>query len=293
MKSIGEMLKQVRENLGLTQEQIANKIASQSSIQKIESGKRNPSYNTIISITDKLCIPYDELLYVQNEFQLSTRNKLVFDFQNLGNSLHKDAFNQLNQDLSDYLNKHDDFQLRDLQAVLQSIICFQESQSFTKPRPIVKPIWDRLEKQDDWYNFDLYLLSHIFYIFEPETADEIIAKLLKNIDKYEHYNQNPKFKLSFLLNIVTYYRHHERILDSEKLIEQALEIARACAFDTHQKTAEYAKAEVLFLQGETKKATELANHVFSFFELLKNEPNKKAILDDLKNDWAVLTEKKI
>lgn len=63
-KKLGEKIKKFRLLKGLTQEKLAEQCeCSTSHITKIETGKVNPSTNTLIKISNVLGTTYDQLLF--------------------------------------------------------------------------------------------------------------------------------------------------------------------------------------------------------------------------------------
>ncbi|RQW65328.1 hypothetical protein DUK53_16920 [Listeria sp. SHR_NRA_18] len=169
--------------------------------------------------------------------------------------------------------------MKDLQATVRGMICFQETQDFVAPRSIVQDVWNRIEPQNDWLSFDVYLMSHIFYVFEFDSAATNIVRIADYIARYDDLNANPKLRVSFLLNVLTFYRHHNRIVEAEKYADEAITIAGP--FILHRLVAQYRKAEIMYLKGHKEKAMEDANFVFECLKTMR----LNAIYDDLLIDW--------
>ncbi|WP_161564262.1 helix-turn-helix domain-containing protein [Listeria sp. SHR_NRA_18] len=73
MQHIGKVLRRIREIKGLRQEDLVTPIVSLSTIQKVEAGKRNPSHDVILSMISSLDVSYEEVLYLQNNYNLDER----------------------------------------------------------------------------------------------------------------------------------------------------------------------------------------------------------------------------
>jgi transcriptional regulator with XRE-family HTH domain len=62
-KKLGENLKRIRTRKGVTQIEIAKKLAvNRSFVSNIENGKTNPTLSTITNLANALGVPVNELL---------------------------------------------------------------------------------------------------------------------------------------------------------------------------------------------------------------------------------------
>lgn len=287
-KTIGETLKEIRCNMGWTQEDLAKKSnISRSAVAKIEANKMNPSVDLLNSIIFNLHMNYREFIFIKNNYTLNDRDKLIHDFKRLGNSVYKDAILQLDADMSTYLSNHDDPQILELHAVLKALNQFQNHQNFNDPTNEIQFIWSRLQNQDNWNEFDIYLLSHIFFKFDPGDVDTMISSLLKNVDKYSDFNTYNTLKISLLLNIITYFKHHGMLLESEHYIDEAYELATAEKDFRRKLAVMYRQCELLYIKGQKNLAIEKANKIFQTLELLGEEDLYKDWLDE----WGKLIKK--
>ena len=89
--TVGERIKKIRLEKGLTQKQLAEKCGLfDSTIRKYESGRQNPKIETVEKIANALGVETSELLYEQSE--LIAQMKRMFDVHDVLNST-KVAFN--------------------------------------------------------------------------------------------------------------------------------------------------------------------------------------------------------
>lgn len=66
LKPLGERIRQIRLGKGLTQAQLANQIGKdQQSIQRLETGRANPSYLYLLEISNGLEISISELVDIE------------------------------------------------------------------------------------------------------------------------------------------------------------------------------------------------------------------------------------
>ena len=89
--TIGERIKKIRLEKGMTQKEVAEKCGLfDSTIRKYESGRQNPKIETVEKIANALGVETSELLYEQSE--LIAQMKRMFDVHDVLNST-KAAFN--------------------------------------------------------------------------------------------------------------------------------------------------------------------------------------------------------
>lgn len=91
MDTIGQRIKEVRNNIGYTQEKFASELnLKQQTIAVFELGKRNPSERTISDICEKFNVNEDWLRTGEGEMLVQrTRNQVITDF--LGDLIIEDA----------------------------------------------------------------------------------------------------------------------------------------------------------------------------------------------------------
>lgn len=61
------------------------------------------------------------------------------------------------------------------------ITIFTETESVDLARKEVEFIWERLEKQDEWFHHDILILAHIIFVFENETLELVANKLMNEM----------------------------------------------------------------------------------------------------------------
>ncbi|TCP52887.1 tetratricopeptide repeat protein [Tumebacillus sp. BK434] len=78
MESLGQKIRQRRQEKGLTQSQLAEGLVSASAISQIEADKINPSYKLLCQIAERLEVPLDFFLTETGEYlEHSTSHKLA------------------------------------------------------------------------------------------------------------------------------------------------------------------------------------------------------------------------
>jgi transcriptional regulator with XRE-family HTH domain len=76
---LGAQIRKIREELGLSQEQLAGRVGTaQSTISQLEQGERNPSYKTLRSLANALGVSVSYLLGEADVEELSDEEELLF-----------------------------------------------------------------------------------------------------------------------------------------------------------------------------------------------------------------------
>lgn len=269
----------------LTQKDLIGEDLARSTLEKIENGKRNPSYDKIILICEKLNTSLPEIIYIHNDYKLSEKESLIHDFKNLRHSLLPKPLESLLFKLNEYLSKQDDRQIVELKAVVEAMIIFNNTQNFSDALETVEFIWERLEKLDDWLEFDILILSHLFFIFEIETAKHIINRLLVQMKKYSLYRHHYRLEMGLMINIATFFRHSYEILEAEPFIIKGIELAKKNENTIVELIGRYKKTEILYVKGFESEATKEYQNIVSILKML----DKDYIYCDMENDWNELT----
>ena len=109
MGSFQSILKSLRKSLGLTQDELANKLeVSRSTIGMYESGSREPDYKTLGAIADFFNVSIDYLLGRTNKTTvLSNHYYLNEDARDVAEFLHKNPDYKVLFDASRKVKKED------------------------------------------------------------------------------------------------------------------------------------------------------------------------------------------
>ncbi|MBC1373787.1 helix-turn-helix domain-containing protein [Listeria booriae] len=221
MKTLGETLKYIRTSKGLKQENLATNIISRANYQKIEYDKVIPSYDRYIDILNTLNIEFEELGYIQHDFEPSKRMEIIYGFDNLLSSAQQEAMGILNKKCEDYLEKQNDQYISDIHCTLKAIIKLENTNDFNLAKPFVSHIWDRLEPQNEWFIQDIRILANIFYLFPNYTAKNIVERLLIHLKKYKYYKTSTKLELALKINMATFLILDNDLSSALKYIESA------------------------------------------------------------------------
>ncbi|HDZ6943593.1 TPA: helix-turn-helix transcriptional regulator, partial [Listeria monocytogenes] len=159
VNKFGSELKNIRKTLGISQRELSNDgiIVSKSSLQRIENDKQTPSVDIASLLLQRLDISSPEMEYRLNNFSLSEKEKLINEFREIGSSANVAGINSLLIKMKNFLQSNYSAYISNLILILESLTLFQEEQSFENARKIVTPIWQSLEKRDEWLYKDILL----------------------------------------------------------------------------------------------------------------------------------------
>ncbi|EJZ3249020.1 helix-turn-helix domain-containing protein [Listeria monocytogenes] len=280
-KSIGEALRDIRKIKGYTQNEIVTTNLSRSTIAKIETNLINPSYDRITIFCKQIGISLDEVIYYQHNYSVSEKEKLIHEFRNLNNSIYKDPINKLISELDSYLLIDNDLQIIELKAILKAITIFTETDNVELARKEVLFIWERLEKQDEWFHFDILILAYIIFVFEDETLENVANKLMREIDKFSYFVNYKRLKLGLVLNLALFLKFAGKMEQTIKYIDIGIQLATDIDNLSIKYLAYHRKAEYLLYEGNIEQACKLHSKTLSFFDFIEDE----SMFNDLKKDW--------
>lgn len=287
-KKLGDTLKEIRLNQGLKQKEIYdNEFLPRTTYQKIENNERMPAYDRLLYIAKKLNTTVTEIEFLQYNKDLSEVNKLIFDFRvNLKNSMYKDKVKALKKRMEDFLEKEYDRNIFELIAILEAMLVIEETQEYQAPKQLVSFIWERLEKQDEWQLYDMMIIANIFFIFPVSTARNIIKRLMNQLETYKYFEQTRRMQLAINLNVVNYFRAEGLLLEAEKYIDTAIELAKEIENLTYEVIAKYRRAELLLIKGDVETAKEISADMLTILRL----GDKQELFKELKKDWENISE---
>lgn len=281
IKTIGEALRDIRKIKGFTQADIVTTNLSRSTIAKIETNSINPTYNRILIFCKQINISLDEVIYYQHNYTIDEKQKLIYEFRNLHSSIYKDPINNLISDLSDYLKKDNDLQIRELKAILKAISIFTETDSVDLARKEVEFIWKRLEKQDEWFHYDILILAHIIFVFKNETLEFVATKLMAEIDKFSYFINYKRLKTGLVFNLALFLKFAGKMEHTIKYIDIGIQLATDINNESIKYIGYHRKAEYLLYINKIEEAETLHKKALSFFDFIEDV----VMYNDLKKDW--------
>ncbi len=222
MENYGKTLKIIRESLLFTQVGMSTGIMSQSNYSKIEKGEIDIPFSKMIELLNRLGMSIDEFLYVHRDYT-----------KNPGNQLNR--LKKLNAgDKRSILKNIEELKaIRNLSRREQELLLIFDAlllvlnNDYNAARKKVLLIWDRLEKHDNWYLYDIRLINSILYLFPIDVAGSIVnlaLRRLKNYKNFRNFNQlSANLQINFILLLIDNKKFSTALNETEKLISFCIE----------------------------------------------------------------------
>ena len=208
----GKVYKDIRESKGLTQEEVCGEVLSRTSLSKIESGKVTPKYENMEFLLRQINMSFEEFDYICHLYQPSQRTEIMQTYLNMSSTLGTSELEKLFQKCQDYLKTRHDLPIEEIRDMLEVVIHIRQhgtEQLSDQVKQIVKKLWEKIEKQDTWYENDLKILNTILFSFPIEHLHLITGKILQRLEVYKNYQHLYDLRMAILLNLSTIYLYHQ------------------------------------------------------------------------------------
>lgn len=218
MNHFGETLRKIRENLALSQAELSSGIMTQSNYSKVEQGKIDIPFSKMVAVLDRVGMSVEEFLYIHHDYSNIQRHTLL----NLTNLNYNDV-----SKLKKYKNEMKKIQnptVREIEllAIYEALILIAEKEDYESARKKVSFIWNRLEKYNEWYLYDIRLINNILYIFPIETAASIVHSALKQLQKYSSLRGVNNLTASIRVNFITLLMKEGKMTKALREIEKLI-----------------------------------------------------------------------
>ena len=208
----GKVYKEIRESKGLTQEEVCGNVLSRTSLSKIESGKVTPKYENMEFLLRQINMSFEEFDYICHLYQPSQRTEIMQTYLNMRSIIGTSDLVNLFQKCQDYVKPHHDLPIEEIRDMLEVVIHIRQhgtEQLSDQVKQTIKKLWEKIEKQDTWYENDLKILNTILFSFPIEHLHLITGKILQRLEVYKNYQHLYKLRVAILLNLSTIYLYHQ------------------------------------------------------------------------------------
>ena len=208
----GKVYKEIRESKGLTQEDVCGNVLSRTSLSKIESGKVTPKYENMEFLLRQINMSFEEFDYICQLYQPSQRTEIMQTYLNMRSIIGTSALVNLIQKCQDYLKTHHDLPIEEIRDMLEVVIYIRQhgaGELSDHAEQVVKKLWEKIEKQDTWYESDLKILNTILFSLPIEHLHLITGKILQRLEVYKNYQHLYELRMTILLNLSTLYLYNQ------------------------------------------------------------------------------------
>ena len=208
----GKVYKEIRESKGLTQEEVCGNVISRTSLSKIESGKATPKYENMEFLLRQINMSFEEFDYICHLYQPSQRTEIMQTYLNMSSIIGSSGLVDFFETCQNYLKTHHDLPIEEIRDMLEIVIHIRRhgtEQLSDQVKQIVKKLWEKIEKQDTWYENDLKILNTILFSFPIDHLHLITGKILQRLEVYKNYQHLYDLRMAILLNLSTIYLYHQ------------------------------------------------------------------------------------
>jgi len=208
----GKIYKEIRESKGLTQEEVCGDVLSRTSLSKIESGKVTPKYENMEFLLRQVNMSFEEFDYICHIYQPSQRTEIMQTYLNMNSIIGGSGLVHFFETCQNYLKTHHDLPIEEIRDMLEVVIhiCQHGTEQLSdQVKQTIKKLWEKIEKQDTWYESDLKILNTILFSFPIDHLHLITGKILQRLEVYKNYQHLYDLRMAILLNLSTIYLYHQ------------------------------------------------------------------------------------
>ena len=194
MSNFGKTIHNLRTRRKMTQQELAQNLFDRSTISKIENNELSTTYENEIKLITRLGLTPNEFEYISNSYQVGTKYQLLYCFLNLDDNVDQEEINGLLQDCLFVKNDED---IKRIAIILKSLLLINNAAAHA--RELVQPIWFNYLRNIEVFTItDITILNSILFAFDYQTANEIITKIITNLDN--RYPFMKELKANTLIN---------------------------------------------------------------------------------------------
>ena len=225
----GKVYKEIRESKGLTQEEVCGNVLSRTSLSKFESGKATPKYENMEFLLRQINMSFEEFEYICYLYKPSQRTEIMQTYLNTSSIFGTSSLVNLFETCKDYLKIHHDLPIEEIRDMLEVVIYIRQhgtGQLSIQVEQTVKKLWEKIEKQDTWYESDLKILNTILFSFPIEHLHLITEQILQRLEEYKNYRHLYELRMAILLNLSTIYLYNQDKNTCQQICYTLLEDAK-------------------------------------------------------------------
>ena len=208
----GKVYKEIRESKVLTQEEVCGNVISRTSLSKIESGKVTPKYENMEFLLRQINMSFEEFDYICHLYQPSQRTEIMQTYLNMSSIIGSSGLVDFFETCQNYLKTHHDLPIEEIRDMLEVVIHIRQhgtEQLSDQVKQTIKKLWEKIEKQDTWYESDLKILNTILFSLPIEHLHLITGKILQRLEVYKNYQHLYDLRMTILLNLSTLYLYNQ------------------------------------------------------------------------------------
>lgn len=161
-------------------------------------------------------------------------------------------------------------------AIYDSLILIGEKNDFEAAKEKAKTIWQRLEKHDNWYLYDIQIINNIIYLFPIDTAVSIGHLAVNQLEKYKELRGVNNLSISIQMNLLLLLIENERY---ETALDEVNRLIPSCIsknLTVHLAVCYVRKGLLMELLSQTG-FEEWYDNGYKLLEIMQNDKLKKEL----------------
>lgn len=219
--NLGNDLKSIRKNKTYSQVEVASNIISQSTYSKFEAGIRDVDASIYLQLLHRLNISAEEFDYIRNDYNYGRKQKLIHTLFSLDYN-HIASLHKLKQQTVNFLQEQRDEDIEEIHLICEAFIQLHDTKSIDVARNIVKPIWKKMSKYEQWYLNDIRIINTILFLFPADIAIEFTQTVLTRLNMYKDFQDAERLKIAFKINLSLILIKNKDYAKALAIIEESL-----------------------------------------------------------------------
>lgn len=209
-----ETVKKVRVAKGISQKNASKGYISQANYSKFENGKIDITSTSLMGILDNLNIELEEMLFIENGYQYSTKEQIYREFFRIPVN-DPILLENLMEKCSNYLAEYEDSFISFIHQIALILIKISKNNDIYFNKEESQHLLNEFSKKEHLFIKDLYIINSIFFLFPIESAHLSMDYIEKALAKYGDFQSINRIEVNLRMN-------YSLMLIKENLEEQAL-----------------------------------------------------------------------
>lgn len=199
----GQLIKELRKDRQLTQDELAKDITTRTTLSSIENRNQNISFDLLEKLLDRLNIRLEEFSFLLNEGLYSSKQSLYFDIYSDYYSKGMFTEGSAKKLLKKYEETNDFYyialctQMLGIQLRNQGVLPPEKDSLFNNSITVVK---NHLNTVTNWTHMELALFTNCLYLFDSTYIQSVYKRTVKKIIYRKKLRLYEDDILIFLLN---------------------------------------------------------------------------------------------
>lgn len=266
-KKVGETLKIIRKNKGISQKKFCGNIINRSFYSKVERNLYNISAEKLLLIIDYNNIKLDEFVFIKNNYTLLDKEKLSYEIYLNYISMNTAVLLNLKKKCHNlYINTQDKPYLH---LEFFCIACLNNFSLQKKEEDSYRIVSNYLFSLETWNYYELRLFNIFLFSFNDDQLSFFLKYFIKRSNIYLEYMYPPEsLYISVIINLITKLidtNFDKHKISIKKLIDLLNTKTENLDMQNYTKFM-FIKGIIKFLDNDRKKGLimcEKAIHIFS------------------------------